>query len=172
MKTNPYLLVPLLAAAAVLAQAQQNEFVPPEAAPAAPPQTEQIKYTLLKPQDKTSETVKETDRNPFGKSETEKTDNQKGSNEENQIRDRLVQLEVVGASPGARGLRVMVHVVNHPAGVAAFGDALPDGVITDYRPPDMVRFGPAPLYTRFTDVWDAIDRLRRLCEVKPELRAA
>jgi kynureninase len=36
-------------------------------------------------------------------------------------------------------------------------------VIPDYRPPDMLRFGPAPLYTRFVDVWDAMDRLRQLC---------
>ena len=44
-------------------------------------------------------------------------------------------------------------------------------VIPDYRPPDMIRFGPAPLYTRFVDVWDALDRLRRLCEERPELVA-
>ena len=36
-------------------------------------------------------------------------------------------------------------------------------VIPDFRPPDMIRFGPAPLYTRFVDVWDAMDRLRQLC---------
>jgi len=38
--------------------------------------------------------------------------------------------------------------------------------------PDMIRFGPAPLYTRFVDVWDALDRLRRLCAERPELAAA
>jgi len=35
-------------------------------------------------------------------------------------------------------------------------------VITDHRPPDRVRLAPAPLTTRFVDVWDAMDRLRRL----------
>ena len=44
-------------------------------------------------------------------------------------------------------------------------------VIPDYRPPDMVRLGPAPLYTRFVDAWDAMDRLRRICEDTPELSA-
>lgn len=34
------------------------------------------------------------------------------------------------------------------------------GVVTDYRPPDVVRLAPAPLTTRFVDVWDAMDRLR------------
>nr|WP_225954948.1 kynureninase [Kibdelosporangium phytohabitans] len=36
------------------------------------------------------------------------------------------------------------------------------GVICDYREPDRLRVGPAPLYTRFVDVWDAMDRLRDL----------
>ncbi len=33
-------------------------------------------------------------------------------------------------------------------------------VVPDFRTPDRVRLGPAPLYTRFVDVWDAMDRLR------------
>jgi kynureninase len=37
-------------------------------------------------------------------------------------------------------------------------------VIPDFRGPDSVRLGVAPLYTRFADVWDAIDRLRGLVE--------
>jgi kynureninase len=35
-------------------------------------------------------------------------------------------------------------------------------VIPDFRPPDRIRLGPAPLTTRFVDVWDAMDRLRRV----------
>ncbi len=34
------------------------------------------------------------------------------------------------------------------------------GVVPDFRTPDRVRFGAAPLYTRFVDVWDAMARLR------------
>jgi kynureninase len=37
-------------------------------------------------------------------------------------------------------------------------------VIPDFRGPDTIRLGIAPLYTRFTDVWDALDRLRGLVE--------
>ena len=35
-------------------------------------------------------------------------------------------------------------------------------VVGDFRPPDVLRLGVAPLYTRFTDLWDAVERLRRL----------
>ena len=37
-------------------------------------------------------------------------------------------------------------------------------VIPDYRGPDSVRFGFPPLYTRFADVREAIERLRRVIE--------
>jgi kynureninase len=35
-------------------------------------------------------------------------------------------------------------------------------VIPDFRGPDTIRLGVAPLYTSFTEVWDALDRLRAL----------
>ncbi|GAA1927023.1 kynureninase [Streptantibioticus ferralitis] len=35
-------------------------------------------------------------------------------------------------------------------------------VVCDYRVPDRLRIGPSPLYTRFTEVWDAMDRLREV----------
>jgi kynureninase len=37
-------------------------------------------------------------------------------------------------------------------------------VVPDFRAPDRIRLGPAPIATRFVDVWDALDRLRRLVE--------
>jgi len=42
-------------------------------------------------------------------------------------------------------------------------------VIPDFRGPDNVRIGLPPLYTRFVDAWDAIDRLRRLVESEVHL---
>jgi kynureninase len=37
-------------------------------------------------------------------------------------------------------------------------------VIPDFRGPDSIRLGVAPLYTSYADVWDALDRLRGLVE--------
>jgi kynureninase len=35
-------------------------------------------------------------------------------------------------------------------------------LVADYRKPDLLRLGPAPLYTRFVDLWDAMIRIERL----------
>lgn len=58
----------------------------------------------------------------------------------------------------ARGSQVSLA---HPTGGYAIMQALiARGVIGDFRAPDVLRFGFAPLYTRYVDVWDAVDRLR------------
>lgn len=35
-------------------------------------------------------------------------------------------------------------------------------VVPDFRTPDRVRLGPAPLYTRFVDIWDAMQRFHEV----------
>lgn len=39
-------------------------------------------------------------------------------------------------------------------------------VLPDFREPDNIRLGLAPLYTSFGDVWEAVDRIRRVAEEK------
>ncbi len=40
------------------------------------------------------------------------------------------------------------------------------GVVPDFRSPDIVRLAPIALYTRFTDVFEAVQRLKRVMEEK------
>ena len=61
-----------------------------------------------------------------------------------------------------RGAQVSL---SHPtAGYAVSSALIADGVIGDFRAPDILRFGFAPLYTRFADVWHAVDRLAAILD--------
>ncbi len=58
--------------------------------------------------------------------------------------------------PEKRGSQVsMTHANSYPIMAAL----IENGVIGDFRSPNVMRFGFAPLFLRFVDVWDAVDRL-------------
>ncbi len=77
---------------------------------------------------------------------------------------RLVEERCAGhgftlASPreaAARGSQVSFA---HADGYPIMRALIAAGVIGDFRAPDTVRFGFTPLYVRYVDVWDAVDRL-------------
>ena len=52
----------------------------------------------------------------------------------------------------------------HPHGYPVMQALIARGVIGDYREPHILRFGFTPLYTRFVDVWDAVDTLAHILD--------
>jgi kynureninase len=52
----------------------------------------------------------------------------------------------------------------HPHGYAVMQALIGRGVIGDYREPAIMRFGFTPLYTRFADVWNAVETLRDILD--------
>ena len=71
---------------------------------------------------------------------------------------------VVLASPREAARRGSHVTFSHPAAWQLTQALIDSGVVPDFRTPDRVRLGPAPLYTRFVDVWDGMDRFRALLE--------
>jgi kynureninase len=65
--------------------------------------------------------------------------------------------------PARRGSHVTLH---HPQAQRLCRTLAGRGVVTDYRMPDRVRYGLAPINTRFTDVWDAMAETRRILETE------
>jgi kynureninase len=55
-----------------------------------------------------------------------------------------------------RGSQVSFH---HSHGYPVMQALIARGVIGDFRAPDLLRFGLAPLYVRYVDVWDAVTAL-------------
>ena len=37
-------------------------------------------------------------------------------------------------------------------------------LIPDFRAPDNLRLGIAPIYTRYVEIWEAVQRIRRVVE--------
>ena len=57
------------------------------------------------------------------------------------------------------------HVAVEHARAAAIARALvARGIVPDFRPPNVVRLAPAPLHTRFVDVWATVQALREIVD--------
>jgi kynureninase len=82
-------------------------------------------------------------------------------------------IELVESRSGDHGLSLVspraadergsqVSFARESGGYAIIQALIERGVIGDFRAPDILRFGFAPLYIRFVDVWDAADRLHEV----------
>ena len=68
-------------------------------------------------------------------------------------------------SPRDDDLRGSQVCLSHPEiGYPVVQALIARGVIGDFRAPDILRFGLAPLYTRFVDVWDAVEHLQQVLD--------
>jgi kynureninase len=77
--------------------------------------------------------------------------------------ERLASLGFRVASPRDRERRGGHVALAHPEGWRICRALIERAdVVPDFRPPDVVRLGFSPLYSRFADVWDAVDRLADL----------
>ena len=73
-------------------------------------------------------------------------------------------LELVSPAraPGAEAIFPTVTQSSYPVMQAL----IRGGVIGDCRPPDLMRFGFAPLYLRYVDVWDAVMRIAEVLRTR------
>ncbi len=79
------------------------------------------------------------------------------------VQQRCSDLRVITPLDGAqRGSQVSL---TRQEGAYAIVQALiARGVIGDFRAPDVLRFGFMPLYTRFVDVWNAVEHLHQVLD--------
>ena len=62
--------------------------------------------------------------------------------------------------PEERGCQLSIQLKN--ANKQLHTELTKAGVISDWREPDVIRVAPAPLYNSFEDVWEFVERLKRL----------
>ena len=53
---------------------------------------------------------------------------------------------------------------SHPHAFELCQALIADGVVGDFRAPDVIRFGLTPLYLGFEDVWTAVERMRHILD--------
>jgi kynureninase len=78
------------------------------------------------------------------------------------VDERLGSFGVSVASPRQAERRGAHVALGHPEAKALCARLIERRVIVDFRRPDVIRLGLAPLTTRFVDVWDGIEALRTL----------
>jgi kynureninase len=77
----------------------------------------------------------------------------------------LAPLGFALGSPAEAARRGSHISIRHPEGYRINRALIEEmGVLPDFREPDNIRLGLAPLYTSYAEVWEAVDRIRRTVE--------
>jgi kynureninase len=85
----------------------------------------------------------------------------------------LVPLGFALGSPRDAGERGSHVSIRHPEGYRINRALIEEmDVLPDFREPDNIRLGLAPLYTSFGEVWEAVDRIKRVVEEERYLQYA
>jgi len=78
------------------------------------------------------------------------------------VETRCKEFPLTLVTPRAHAQRGSHASFEHPHGYEVMQALIARGVIGDYREPHVLRFGFTPLYTRYVDVWDAVEHLRHV----------
>ena len=80
------------------------------------------------------------------------------------IKQEMPQLPIEIITPKEKEERgAQLSLLFHEHGKAVIDKLIADGIIVDWREPNVIRMTPAPIYTRFSDVHAFIERLRSHC---------
>lgn len=82
------------------------------------------------------------------------------------VDERCAGLGLEVASPRDAALRGSQVALRHADGYRVMRALIDRGVVGDFRSPDIVRLGLAPLYLRHVDVWDAVEVLREVLSTR------
>jgi kynureninase len=78
------------------------------------------------------------------------------------VAERCPELVCISpAEPEHRGSHISFR---HPHAFEICQALIADGVIGDFRAPDVIRFGLTPLYLGHEDVWQAVERMRTILQ--------
>ena len=80
------------------------------------------------------------------------------------IDERCTGLGLDLISPRAAEARGSQVSLRHPDAVPVFERLVANGLRGDFRSPDILRFGFAPLYVSYADVWDAVDVMQTVLQ--------
>ncbi len=82
------------------------------------------------------------------------------------VRRECAEAGLARACPDDAGRRGSQVSLRYEEGYAVVQALIERGVVADFRTPDVLRFGLAPLYLRYTDIWDAVEILREVLETR------